>query len=451
MSQDLLNDLVRQAIGLHKQERYNEAELIYNRVLNRDPFNKDLLFLLGDLYIRKEYNALGIILYASLLGQDPQNGAAWCNMGIGYRKEGDTARAMECWQRCIAASGESVEVCNNIAGIYSDSGQPHEALKWLGKSLSFNPDDLEANWQKALAHLTLADWETGWKQFEWRQKTPHWDSRPSVDAPIWDWKPVDNLYIHGEQGVGDEIMFLSALPHALPYAKQVTLEVNKKVAGICKQTWPQCKVVKEATPGKYDAKVPVGSLIGRFGMNPKPYLKPHPDKVAFYRRELEKQGPGPYVALCWVGGTKLTRVEHRTILLKQLEPIMQKYTCVSAQYNDTCPIVDNDRIECGLAKINEESAGGDLHDQAALFKAVDAVVTVQQTAVHVAGGVGAPTFALIGERPHWRYGITGERMPFYSSVKLLRKTSDWDEVVQRALKDLDAHFSRVQAAESSAA
>jgi hypothetical protein len=441
--EDILQHLVRQGIALHKQGKFDEAALIYNRVLNRDPFNEDLLFLLGDLYLRKDFSALGIHLLSALLQKNPKHAAAWCNMGVGYRKENDYTKARECWEKAIEVGGETPESCNNLAGLYADRAMPEVALRWLKKSLTLRPDDIEGNWLKALALLTLGRWDEGWKQYGWRQKLPNWESRKTAEAPLWDGKPVDHLYIHGEQGIGDEVMFASAIPLAIPYAKRITLEVNAKVAGIAKQTWPDFKVVKEELAGKYDAKIPIGSLIGMFGMNPKPYLEPHPEKVAFYRRELEKFGPGPYIALTWHGGTKATRVEDRTLGLDVLKPIMDAFTCVSAQYAAN-PIVEQQRKEAGLFKINEESAGEDMHDQAALFKAVDAVVTVQQTAVHVAGGVGAKTFALIGDRPHWRYGISGDFMPFYSSVKLLRKKTDWAEVVQRTLKELHADFGSVQ-------
>jgi hypothetical protein len=448
---DLLAQLVKQGIGFHKAGRFDEAEVIYNRVLNREPFHEDLLFLLGDLYLRKEYNGLAVLILSTLIGRNPKHGPAWCNLGIGYRKENDYKRALECWQRSIEVGGETPEVCNNLAGLYADRAQPKDALVWLEKSLKARPDDVEGNWLKALALLTLERWDEGWKHYAWRQKLPSWHARDSVEAPLWDGKPVDHLYIHGEQGVGDEIMFASAIPAAIPYAKRITLEVNAKVAGIAKQTWPDFKVVKEELAGKYDAKVPMGSLIGMFGVNTKPYLEPHPDKVAFYRRELEKLGPGPYVALTWVGGTKMTRVEDRSIGLDTLRPILKAFTCVSAQYHDSNPIVEEQRKAAGLAKITDESAGMDLHDQAALFKAVDAVVTVQQTVVHVAGAVGAKTWALIGDRPHWRYGLTSDSLPFYSSVRLLRKKTDWPEVVSRALKELHAHFRSVQSAEQATA
>jgi hypothetical protein len=43
--------------------------------------------------------------------------------------------------------------------------------------------------------------------------------------------------------------------------------------------------------------------------------------------------------------------------------------------------------------------------------------------------------------PHgceWRYGIAGEEMPWYPSVRLLRQTSfgDWDAVIGKVAREL---------------
>lgn len=444
---DLLQKLVKQGIALHKDGKFNEAEVIYNRVLNRDPFNSDLLFLLGDLYLRKEFNALGINLLTGLVSREPNHPAAWCNLGVGYRKENDYENAKACWHRAIEVSGETPEVCSNLAGLYADRAEPQKALMWLQKTLQMSPDDVEANWLKALALLSLKKWDEGWKQYGWRQKLPNWDSRPQVEAPLWDGKYVDRLYIHGEQGVGDEVMFACCLPYVK--AKHVTVEVHKKVAPIIQKSYPDFDVVTEAIPCQYDAKIPIGSLIGMYGFNQEPYLNPDPWRVEFYREELKKLGPGPYVAVTWVGGTKQTRVEDRSVGLDTLKPILEAYTCVSAQYHDSNPIVEQQRKAAGLAKINDESTGNDLHEQAALFMAVDAVVTVQQTAVHVAGAVGAKTYALIGKRPHWRYGIEGDSLPFYRSVKLYRQADAWP--VAKLKADLDADLRKLQRAEQATA
>jgi hypothetical protein len=447
----------KQALGLHKQKKYGEAEMLYVRILNLDPFDENVLLCLADLYLRKEFNSLAVNLMDAVTRRNPKNGAAWNAMGIGFRKENHIEQALECWGRTLELDGETPEVCNNMAGIYADHGKPHEALAWLDKSLAQRPDSIESNWQRALALLTLKQWDEGWKAYEWRRKLEHWDSRQHVKAPPWDGKPVGHLYIHGEQGVGDEVMFASSIPPMKHLAQKITLEVNAKVADLMKATWPEFDVVTVETPGQYDAKIPIGSLMVMFGMNRTPYLKPDEELVESYRKELKKLGPGPYIAVTWHGGSKQTRVVDRTMRPQCLESL-KHYTLVSAQYWDfgqgvKNPYVEEDRKAVGIAKINDESTGTNLHHQAALFAAVDAVVTVQQTAVHVAGGVGAKTWALIGEAPHWRYGTEGNDLPFYSSVKLLRKSGEWADLVKQAAKEIDVHFDnrRIQSPISAVA
>lgn len=128
------------------------------------------------------------------------------------------------------------------------------------------------------------------------------------------------------------------------------------------------------------------------------------------------------------------------MLLSDLNEITSAYTCVSAQHWMDSPAVKREQDEAmakaGIRRLSDESCGTDLHEQAALFKAADAVVTVQQTAVHVAGAVGAKTHCIIGSHPHWRYGLEGDSLPWYQSVKLHRRTSDWKEVVARVHADL---------------
>jgi hypothetical protein len=444
-------EFLNKGLALHKAGRLSEAELIYNRVLNRMPFEDGVLFLLSDLYLRKEYNGLAINLLTNLLQKNPNNSEAWCNLGIGFRKEDDYENAEAAWKKAIEKGGETVEVCGNLGGLYADRCMPTEALGWCNKALKIAPDNVEARWQKALALLTLQDWAEGWNHYEARQKLPSWHARDSVICPLWDFKPVNHLYIHGEQGIGDEVMFLSVVPDVLGLAQTITVEVNPKVYELVRQTWPQLRVVTEETPGDYDAKIPLASLACRFRRAPEsfpgaPYVNPDPERVAFYREALQRLGKPPYVALTWYGGTKATRVEERTITLESMKPIMDAFTCVSAQYFDTNPMLEPERISCGLPQINKESAGLSLAEQASLFKAVDAVVTVQQTAVHVAGAVGARTYALISAKPHWRYGVEGHSLPWYDSVKLYRNRTNWADSVNAVLRDLKNDYPRIQAA-----
>lgn len=442
----MYQEFVGKAIELHKAGEYPKALEMYNRVLNREPTNNSLRFLMADALLRMEWNGLAANLLRLQIQDEPENAEAICNLGVAYRKENFYEPAKACWEKCIALKGDSVEVCSNMAGLYADSGKPEIALEWLARALKIDPNNVEANWQKALALLTTGDFRQGWEFYEWRRKLAHYDTRPNIRVPEWDGLQTRHLYIHGEQGVGDEIMFLSIVDEAMKSCQKVTLEVNRKVAGIARQTWPHIDVVTDESQGDYSAKIPIGSLarMYRRGVNDFPgkaYLKPDPRRVEYYRSRLEEFGKPPYVAITWVGGIKQTRVEHRSMSLSDLRPILNAFSCVSAQYNDRNPHIDIEAGRHGLRKIDEASAGGDLAEQAALFKAVDAVVTVQQTAVHVAGAVGTPTFALIAHNPQWRYLTSGSRMPWYDSVQLFRKPEAGEWPVEQVLKALRREFA----------
>lgn len=444
----MLQAFIDEALEHHKAGRFKPAIQMYNQVLNQFPYDDQTRFLLADAYSRIEFNGLAINLLHNVLQSRPDYPEGWCNLGVALRKELFHSQAEEAWNRALELQGDTAEVCGNMAGLYADSGKPDEAIQWCDRALACDPDNAQAKWQKALALLTKGDFAAGWPLYEARKQLPGWDSRPSVVAPNWDGGPVKHLYIHGEQGVGDEIMFGTCLSIAIEKAEKVTIEVNPAVAGLFARTWPHAHIVIMEAPGCYDAKVAMGSLPGLMGVHRCEYLKPSPKTIAYYRDKLEELGPGPYIGLAWVGGMKQTRVVDRTIPLSLLEPIREIGTCVSVQYEHTNPMIGPERERAGLPLIDMESAGKDLHAQAALMAALDAVVTVQQTAVHVAGAVGTPCYALIPQSPQWRYGLTGETMPWYRSVRLFRQGSgeNWGAVVARIADELHVGLDTREAA-----
>lgn len=444
-----------EALKLHKAGEFQKAIGMYNRLLNRAPFDTTLQFMLADAFSRAECNGIAINLLHNLLQEKPDFSEAWCNLGVAYRKEDFFKQAETSWNKAIELSGDSVEVCSNMASMFADHGEPEKTLEWCKRALACDPENNDAHWHKSLAYLTMGNFVEGFEEYEHRRQLAHWDSRKNIDVQSWDGTYVDHLYIHGEQGVGDEIMFLSLLDEVKPLVGKVTLELNKKVIEIAQLTWPCIEIVEteqEAieTGNRYDAKIPIGSLARMFRKNGFPglaYLKPDHKKVEFYKNELRKLGKPPYIGLAWIGGMKSTRISDRSLNLAELKPFMDKYTCVSVQYSDTNPMIDPERQSLGLVKLDDSCIGKNLADQAALFMALDAVVTVQQTAVHVAGATGTPCYAMIPHNPQWRYGLK-DTMPWYSSVKLFRKPPEakWAETVQHVMERLDVDFAGISKA-----
>jgi ADP-heptose:LPS heptosyltransferase len=85
---------------------------------------------------------------------------------------------------------------------------------------------------------------------------------------------------------------------------------------------------------------------------------------------------------------------------------------------------------------------GDFADTAALVQGLDAVVTVDTSVAHLAGGVGRPVLMLSRFDACWRWGLQGETTPWYASMRIFRqhRYGDWTLALQQlcdALARLD--------------
>lgn len=452
MNNEIIQHQLAKAYEFHLAGKLNEAELLYNSILNIDMENPQVLYLLGNVYSQKGFNGVAVNLLVNCLTAKPKFQEAWIDMGVALKKENKDDMAMAAWERAESL-GEHHEIYVNRATLYADSGEPEKAIELCDKAIELMEGKDEkivssarasTHWNKALALLSLHKWEEAWVEHHWRKKLKDvWNPRNEIDAPEWDGEPVNNLYLHGEQGKGDEIMYLSMLKDVLPLAKSIVVEINEVVAPLVRMLeLPNITVVigqKEAKDLgiKFDAKCAIGDLGGLFrnkteDFDGKPYLKADPERVDYYRNELNKLGPGPYVGVAWIGGTKTTRIHKRTIGLNHWDNLLKGVTAVSLQYGD---FGEPEAKKHGIPSFEEASNGKDLAEQAALIEACDYVITVAQTVVHLAGALGKKTYVLVCDAPSWRYGAesVGNKMPWYESVELIRqaKGEDWDKVLDR--------------------
>ena len=78
---------------------------------------------------------------------------------------------------------------------------------------------------------------------------------------------------------------------------------------------------------------------------------------------------------------------------------------------------------------------------------MDAVVTVDNTLLHLAGGLRLPTLALISAPAYWAWPAAGTASRWYESVTLLRHATPgaWGDVVSALSQALRGQFSQCPA------
>src|SRR5438876_307806 len=90
----------------------------------------------------------------------------------------------------------------NAGNTLLQQGKPQEALAGYQQALHFQPDFVEAHYNRAEAWLVLGDFGQGWPEYEWRFRFK--DETPrSFRQPLWDGSPLAGrtILLYAEQGL----------------------------------------------------------------------------------------------------------------------------------------------------------------------------------------------------------------------------------------------------------
>jgi len=340
------------------------------------------------------------------------------------------------------------------------TGEFGAAMACYEKALALDPENVQAHINRANLWILNGDFERGWPENEWRARIEELVATYArFRIPRWDGSPLHGrcLLIHAEQGLGDEIMHASCIPDAITQARHCVIECAERLVPIFSRSFPQATVcaVSKGDTGEWlrkvppiDVQIPAGSLPLHYRRKAadfprdRTYLKADPAKVAQWRTRLDSLPRGLKVGLSWRGGTSLTRNLYRSIPLEQLLPLLQqKGVCfVSLQYGDVREELGGVVQRHGISIQHWQEAIDDYEEASALMCALDLTVSVCTAVVHLGGALGRPVWTMAPLRPEARYGVSGNTMPWYASVRMFRQTGieDWDSVIAKLAQELAA-------------
>lgn len=444
------NDVLKEATEAHLKGDFGHAEYLYCKLIGHDPDHPVAVFSLGTLYAQLHLHGRAIPCLHRAIELMPEGNGAMENLAGVYREAGHKAKA-EYWNDEALKRARTPIALSNRAGLYINEGEPEKALQWADEALAMNPEMAEAGNHRALALLEMGRFDEGWKAYDSRLRLPQFHRRP-YPVPLWKGGAAKLLAIHGEQGLGDEIMFLTCLKQirqqypildvVIECAPRLVKLLSNSLGVRCYGTHAELVAAEEP-----DFYIPMGSLPGFvWPVEPNAYLKPTTTRLPSDGR--------PRIGISWFGGQITTHMALRNAPVEQWTPLMTlPADFVSLQYG---PRADE---AAQLSTPHDEDAIADLDQLAALIKSCDLVVSVCNTTVHMAGALGVPCLCLTPAKPAWRYGLTGERMAWYDSVKLLRQGTDeqWSSVIDRARAELEraieqaAYLRGLQESQSQAA
>ena len=340
----------------------------------------------------------------------------------------------------------------NLALAYKNVGETERALN-IYRKLKFNePWAFKARFNHGTTLVSTQDFKEGWRNYEYRWKIFPGNKAgfPIQNKPFWKGQKGKKIALWREQGIGDDILFLSLLPEVQQMCSSLSVYIDPRLHSLCRRAMPEINFVKdidELQNVDCDYNLPLGSVpglirndISDFDRTVNGYLKADQQRVEAIRKELKLEGKTA-IGISWKSFN--TGYKTKSICLRDMERMFAglDVVLVNLQYGDVADEIKEFKEETGIEVLQCASVDNreDLDGLAALIEACDLVVSTSNVTVHMAGALAKETWVML---PHVRVNFWWllERTDsvWYPSLTLYRQPSlnDWDSVYTSIRKEL---------------
>lgn len=368
-------------------------------------------------------------------------------------------------EEAVAAMERAVELAPNMGSLWATLGAARRDARDLAgaeaayaEALRLEPGVGGHALSLALIQIRQKKFEEGYRNYDRRWDTANFADqvRPHVH-PIWDGGDLTakKILVYAEQGVGDEVMYASALQGLVDQGAAVFLEASARLVSLFERSMPgvivgqaQNPVLPAFTSDDFDCQIPGGALLGRLApsyadLKPQAgYLKADPEQTrelaARYRAPMADGAPPKLVVgFAWRSGNPNTG-RRRSAALDLWAPILATpgVRFVNLQYGDCVEDLATARAATGADILHDDAIDnyGELDSFASQVAAMDIVVSIDNSTAHFAGALGVPALMLLNYEPDWRWFGAEEGNPWYESVAHLRQETpgDWPPVMTAA-------------------
>ncbi len=407
--------------ALQEQDRLAEAARHYRRALDLDAGYAEAWANLGTLLRAQDDYGEAETALRHALRLDPGHAAALTNLGVVLKETGRTGEAEATHLEALRLAPGDAETMVNLALLREAQGRGEEAEALYRNALVHAPGFALARWNLALRLLGRGRLAEGWDEYEARFASRRVSARRSIALPAWDGAAGRRVLVWREQGLGDELMFGTALPDLAAKLGPAALvvEVDARLTRLVGRALPGVTVRTEtANPTDADAHLPFGSLprllrpaLADFPARPC-WLAPDPARAAEWAARLAALGPGLRVGICWGSQNMLGERKASYTALADWAPLLTLpgLIPVTLQYDGREAEIAAVEAELGL-RIHRwpgTDLKNDLEGVAALIANLDLVVTVASSVGEMAGALGVPV---------WRFGHAGDWTALGSGVR----------------------------------
>ncbi len=422
----------------------------YRRALELYPHSLEAWGELGILFKRNERNQEAISCYQKALEIDPDNPGLLSNLGNAWTAKGDLDQALEFHVRAVELNDENAVAQCNLAAVYKELGHMEKALACLRRAIKLDPDNPAVQIGSGFIHLSLGNYLEGWKYFEARKLINPEKYVAIEEGREWRGQPLEGkgLLVYADQGIGDKLQFIRFLANEKFSRTRIALAMQRSLQSLLRTFPSNIELVDfdSASREEFDFENHLLSLPRWLGIGfsdtafSTPYLFPEIARVEKWKKRIGDHGFR--IGIAWQGNPNSPVDEGRSVHVSsflQLSKITD-VRLISLQKGYGSDQLKSLPSGSSIESFEDEIDRGDdaFVDTAAIIDSLDLVVTTDTSIAHLAGALAAPVWLLLKKVPDWRWGLSGDTTPWYSSMKIFRQDhiGEWEPVFQRVASEI---------------
>jgi hypothetical protein len=444
--------------------RLQEALAVVRRVPGSDPQHEAAWLELGNKLSERSQFEQAIPLFQDLLRIKPRSAGAHHGLGTIQLQQGDIKHAIATIEAGNAIDPTNAPAYNNLGIAYRYERQLAASRRSFERALELLPDFDTARGNMGMTLLCEGNFD-GFALYEYRFKNDvpgDWKRDGGVrvlpglrSKVVWDGSDLGgkHVVVWAEQGMGDNLMMLRYLPMLRQRgAAKVTALCIPALARTMATVADQVLIdPDDVVDYDFDVYVPSMSMPFYFGTrvdtipSQVPYLPVPPAAQQAWNGSLARL-PGLKVGVVWAGGKTFKRDKLRSLVLRQLAPLMaiEGVHWISLQKGQAA----EDLADVDWRILDWVYHCEDLVDTAALVTQLDLVISVDTSVAHLAGALGKPVWLMSRYEGEWRWIVGRTDSPWYPSMRIFQQPAhgDWDSVladVAQALAPLAAEAGQL--------
>ena len=304
----------------------------------------------------------------------------------------------------------------NLSQAYLGVRDFENAILALRNALEIDPDNIEVHVSLGYAYFLTGEWEKGWIHWDYRLKT--WKPPEKLvnffpQDKQWNGESLKDksILLYCEQGIGDFIHFIRFAPQLKELGADVFIGTTESLAPLLKSFGNL--VIKPVGENKYNYHCSVCSLPRLLGV----YAKGCTDTIPYFhvdRLDLSEYKDNFKIGIAWTGNPAHPQNQYRSCSLNDFDNI-------SSLPNVKVFSLQKDISVANTNVIDMSKHMTDFMGTAQIIQAMDLIITVDTSILHLAGALGKETWALIAHNPDWRWTLKGNKTVWYNSVTLFRQ------------------------------